>query len=242
MTILKKLGFSDKAAAVYLTLLRLGPSSVRHLAEECGLNRGTTYDTLKWLQEEEVVSFYNKNTRQTFVAENPERLKELLGRREKIIAEAGRELSQALPELSALYNRGDERPVARYFEQHEIAHILADVLETCVTSGELLYRVYSTAGIREYLYADFPTFSDERVSRGIAVRALALGEGGELRGLDERKWLPQSGSSPTYIIIYPGKTAYIALTAQGKAMGVVIENRGVYETQRTIFDTVWSHI
>ena len=44
ISLLKKLGFTDKCAQVYLALLRLGPSSVRALAEESGLNRGTTYD------------------------------------------------------------------------------------------------------------------------------------------------------------------------------------------------------
>ena len=57
---LKKLGFSDKTAKVYLGLLLLGPSSVRALASHVEYNRGTTYDALKWLQEEGVVSFFKK--------------------------------------------------------------------------------------------------------------------------------------------------------------------------------------
>ena len=65
---LKKLGFSDKVAKVYLGLLLLGPSSVRTLAEHVEYNRGTTYDALKWLQEEGVVSFFKKDSKQHFVA------------------------------------------------------------------------------------------------------------------------------------------------------------------------------
>lgn len=239
INILKSLGFSDKSADVYLALLKLGPSSVRKLAEFCNLNRGTTYDTLKWLQEQGVVNFYHKDTKQHFVAEDPERLHELIKKHQEELERANWELDKALPELQALHARGGERPVARYFEGEDIREILEDILDVCEHAEDPTYRVYSTEGIRDYIYKNFPTFSDVRVAKGITVKVIAIGEGGELRGLDERKWLNVKSETPTYIIIYPGKTAYISLDAKKEAVGVVIENEGVYETQRTIFDELW---
>ncbi len=53
---LSELGLSAKETQVYLTLLRRGPSSVRHVAEAAQVNRGTTYDILKSLQEQGLVS------------------------------------------------------------------------------------------------------------------------------------------------------------------------------------------
>ena len=206
----KKLGFPDKAAKVYLALLRLGPSSVRSLAEKSELNRGTTYDALKWLQEEGVVNYYQKETKQFFVAEDPEKLKTMLEMREKELLQADRELDKVIPELQALHHRGGERPVAKYVEGENIKEILEDVLVTCEQSGESLYRIYSTAGLREYLYKEFSTFSDVRVGKGISVKAISVGKCGQLRGLDARKCLTKINRVPTYIIIYPGKTAYIS--------------------------------
>lgn len=237
---LKKLGFSDKEAKVYLALLHLGPSPVRKLAEQSELNRGTTYDALKWLQEQGVVSFYNKESKQYFVAENPDKLQELLRNQEMELKDVKRQLEGVVPELQALYNKGGERPVARYFEKSEIKKVLEDVLSTCEVNDEKMYRVYSVEGLREYLYKDFPTYSDARIAKGIAVKAIAIGEGGELRGLDERKWLNQNVKTPTYIFIYPGKTAYVSLSAHKEPIGVVIENEGVYETQKQIFDSLWN--
>ncbi|MEK7623767.1 MAG: helix-turn-helix domain-containing protein, partial [Patescibacteria group bacterium] len=236
--ILKKIGFSDKTAQIYMALLSLGPSSVRSLAEFCGLNRGTTYDALKWLQEQGVVSFYQKESKQQFVAEHPEKLQELVAKEEADLHDAERELGRVLPELEALYNKGGERPVAKYFEKDEISQILQDVLDTCEATEEKLYRIYSSAALREYLYDGFSTFSDVRVAKGIAVKAIAIGDGGELRGLDERKWLKARVGSPTYILLYPGKTAYISLNTKQEPIGVVIENDGVFETQKAIFDTL----
>ena len=248
------MGFSDKSVKIYLALLQLGPSSVRKLAEFCQLNRGTTYDTLKWLQEKGVVTFYQKQTKQYFVAENPEKLLNLAKNQEKELKEAQERISRAIPELQALYNKGGERPVARYYEKDELNRVLEDILTTCEEDEEKTYRIYSAEGVKEYLYENFSTFSDVRIAKGIMVKAISLGGDGELRGLDERKWLAtgldkqskqvkQDGHiSETYIIIYPGKTAYVSLNAQKEPIGVVIENDGVFETQKIIFDNLWNKI
>ena len=257
INLLKKLGFSDKSAKIYLALLQLGPSSVRSLAECCDLNRGTTYDTLKWLQEHGVVNYYKKDAKQHFVAENPEKLHDIIHAQQQELTRLDGSLDKLIPELQALHHSGGERPVARYYDGKQIAEILEDVLATCENDEEAIYRIYSSEGLREYLYKDFPTFSDVRIAKGISVKVLAIGDGGELRGLDERKWIQSaskkeydSGTSgqglynpvPTYIIIYPGKTAYISLNAKEEPVGVVIENDGVYETQRFIFDQLWNQL
>ncbi|OGH64710.1 MAG: hypothetical protein A2821_04650 [Candidatus Magasanikbacteria bacterium RIFCSPHIGHO2_01_FULL_41_23] len=237
--LLKKIGFSDKTAQVYMGILQLGPSSVRNLAEFCGLNRGSTYDSLKWLGDRGLVSFYEKKSKQHFVAESPARLRSLIKEETHNLEQASLELERSVPELEALYNRGGDRPIARYFSSIELPAILNDVLLTCEQSQEPKYRAYSTEGIRDHLYANFSTFSDVRVAKNISVRVIALGEGGELRGLDERKWLSAPETKPTYIILYPSKAAYISLNVQNEAVGVVIENDGVYETQVHIFDALW---
>lgn len=236
---LKKLKFSDKDIKVYLALLHLGPSSVRKLAVYCGLNRGTTYDCLKELQERNLVNFYQKDTKQYFVAENPEKLNEVVLGQENDLKEVHRQLDKAIPELLALYNEGGARPVARYYEKKDLHLILEDVLKSCEEEDEKEYRIYSVEGVRQYLYESFPTFSDVRIAKGIQVWVIAIGEGGELRGLDERKWLKVKNETPTYIIVYPGKTAYISLNAQNDPVGVVIENKGVSEMQKNIFDALW---
>ena len=240
INLLKKLGFSDKYAKVYLTLLRLGPSSVRNLADATSLNRGTTYDALKWLKEKGVVNFYKKDSKQLFVAENPDKLHKMVLEQRENLDVVDQQLDRLIPELHALYNKGGERPVARYFTGKELRQILEDVLLTCEQDEEPEYRIYSAEGLREYLYRDFPTFSDVRIAKGISVKVIAIGDGGELRGLDERKWLPKKDGIATFIIMYPGKTAYVSLDAKEEPIGVVIENEGVYQTQKQIFDSLWS--
>ncbi len=229
-------------STVYVDLLSLGPSSVRELAEKTGINRGTVHELLKELKDQGLVSFYEKDSKQYFVAEDPSRLSALLAKQMENLQEVKKDIGQLVPELKSLHDKGGERPVARYFEQERIHEILADVLEVCERTGEMEYRIYSAAGVREYMYDGFETFSDARLAKGISVKVIALGKGGELRGLDQRKWLEASSETQTYIIIYPGKTAYISLDAKNKPVGVVIENAGVCETQKNIFDSLWNNL
>jgi len=63
--------------------------------------------------------------------------------------------------------------------------------------------------------------------------------GGELAGLDERKWMAREHSAPTYILIYNGKVAMISLSATGEPVGVVIEDEALYTTQAMIFNKLW---
>ena len=70
------------------------------------------------------------------MAEHPEKLQELVAKEEADLHDAERELGRVLPELEALYNKGGERPVAKYFEKDEISQILQDVLDTCEATEE----------------------------------------------------------------------------------------------------------
>lgn len=239
LSIFKKLGFSDKAARIYLTLISLGPSSVRNLAKKTEFNRGTVYDSLKWLKDVGVVNYYEKEAKQFFVAEDPDKLYDLVNKQAEQLQEVNKKMKDVVLELKSVYDTGGQRPVARYYEKGEIRKILEQVLQRCEETQDLEYRVYSDISIRDYLYEGFESFSDARIAKGIKVKAIAIGGGGELRGLDERKWLDIKKDSPTYIIIYPGSTAYISLNPHGDLVGVVIENDGVYQTQKGIFDALW---
>ncbi|OIO18386.1 MAG: hypothetical protein COY69_02080 [Candidatus Magasanikbacteria bacterium CG_4_10_14_0_8_um_filter_32_14] len=239
INLFKKIGFSDKSAKVYLVLLGLGPSSIRKLSDSLDMNRGQVYEILKELQEKEVVKFFREDTKQLFVADDPESLRKLVDKKEHELKIINKSVDMVIPELQALYNSGGNRPVAKYFKDDDIKTILEDVLEACESSEEKMYRVYSAEGVREHLYEDFPSFSDARIAKNITVKVIATGNGGELRGLDERKWLKQESKTPTYIFIYPGKTAYISFDAKDNLVGVIIENVGICETQKMIFDQVW---
>ena len=63
-----------------------------------------------------------------------------------------------------------------------------------------------------------------------------------MRGLDERRWLTKKESTPTYTLIYDNKVAMISVDAENKPLGVIIEDKNIYQTQKMIFEFIWDKL
>ncbi len=239
--ILKKLGFDEKEIRVYLILLSLGPSPVRKIAQAVGINRGTTYDILKNLMKQGLVVYYHKEKKQYFITEDPAKLERHLEGRLEEMRHLKIKIMAVIPELQSMYNRGGGKPVARYYEGFAgVKNILQDILDTVAREKQKEYFVYSSANVRELLYKKFPHFTKERIARGLAVKVIALGEGGKEDKLSERKWLTTEETAPAYTLIYGSKTAHIGLNGAENPMGVVVEDANIARTQQIIFERLWN--
>lgn len=239
LSILKKLNLSDKEIKVYLALLESGSSSVRVLAEAAGINRGTTYDILKKLQQDGLVTYFHQDTKQRFVAEDPNKLLRFVKNQEKALQETRRQVEDIIPELKSLQGAKDDKPSSKFYEgKTGVRLILDDILQ--MQGGE--YYAYSAPGVRDDLYEAYPDFTKKRIKNKIEVRTISLSSGGATYGLDERKWLgidKKSSENNTFVLIYDNKCAFIARDSNGKLIGVLIENEMIYITQKNIFLRLW---
>ncbi|MBI4092824.1 MAG: TrmB family transcriptional regulator [Candidatus Kerfeldbacteria bacterium] len=238
---LSRMGLKEKEVRVFLSLLELGPSPVRTIAARSRINRGTTYEVLRWLIEAGLVSYFHKTRHQYFAAEDPNKLVALLDLRLQELERTKRIVADVVPLLTVRTAGNERQPRVRFFEgQAGIHALLEDVLATMKGENEKLYRVYSSADIRQHLYLSFSDFSQKRVTLGIHVKTIAIGTGGKLWGLDERRWLTTTEQALTYQIIYGGKLAMISLDQGGRPVGAILEDPRIANTQRFIFDQLWA--
>ncbi len=237
---LELLGLKPKDMTVYTHLLKLGTAPLRRIAQETNLNRGTTYDALKRLIDVGLVSHMDAKTHRYFTAEDPQKLSGLAVRREVAIQEAQLRLKDVVPQFQELLGSSSHRPSVRYYEgESGVRDILTDVLKTSVHAKDKLFRIYSSEGIRDLIAHAWPGFIKLRVRKGIRVKTISIGAGGRIHGLDERKWLTQTNKAPSYIFIYPGKTAFVSLDERRQLFGVIIEDEAIAATQEMIFDALW---
>lgn len=240
---LTQLGFTEKKISVYLACLKLGPAPVRKIAEEAKINRGSTYDILKSLIQEGLVSYYHKHKHQYFIAEDPNKLNHLVEERHQLLLETKGRIYAIIPQLKSMYENAQAKPVVKFYEGHAGAKsILAHVLDTCIHHAVKEYYVYSSAEVRNYIYKLYPNYSDDRIRAGIRVKALALGPGGEKRGLDERKWLDEHSSIPVYTLIYHDHVATITIDPDEQPTGIIVKDRNIYQAQRKIFEFIWGKL
>ncbi|MES2059444.1 MAG: helix-turn-helix domain-containing protein [Patescibacteria group bacterium] len=242
---LQKIGLTEKEIEVYLALLTLGPVAIRKIAAKAGINRGSTYDALKILQKEGLVSYYHKGKLQHFVAEDPKILSKILARKKLEIIDAAKDIENIIPELSSLSGSAPSRPVVKFYEGYSgIRTILEDTLDSVAKLKKKEYVAFSSSAIRPYLYhkSAFPNFSESRIKRKIFVRTIAYGAGGGTYGRDERKWILEKESAPTYILIYAGKVAMISVGKNDVPHGLIIEDAELHKTQLAIFNSLWKAI
>ncbi|MEK7614797.1 MAG: helix-turn-helix domain-containing protein [Patescibacteria group bacterium] len=240
---LASVGLRRKDLDIYLCLLKLGTAPLRKIALESGLNRGTTYDTLKRLMDLGLVSFVDAKTHRFFTAEDPKKLTGVATRAEVAAQEARLELEEVIPGLQEMLGWSKHRPSVHYYEgEIGVRDILEDLLKTCTSSLDKMYRVYSSAALRDLILHAWPGYTKTRIQKKIRVKAISVGEGGRTAGLDERKWLSLDREAPTYIFIYAGKTAYVSVDEKHELFGVIIDDAAIAHTQTMIFDALWGQL
>lgn len=100
--ILKSIGFDDKEADVYLTLLAWKSSIVKDLSKATELPRTTLYFILDRLQEKGFVSMVEHGKVQMYVAEEPQKLVEHMRERQTQYKRLEQQLESVMPALMSL--------------------------------------------------------------------------------------------------------------------------------------------
>jgi sugar-specific transcriptional regulator TrmB len=238
---LQALDLNERQISVYHALLRLGPASIRDIAAEAGVNRGTTYEMLKQLATRGIVSYFPKGKRRVFQAEDPERLLQLGERKQQALSQAMEQLrNEIIPALRSEQAEFSPGNVRFYEGDDGVELVLRDLLDSTAALTNPSYAVISTKTLRDHLYRPFPNFTRQRVERGIQVRVIAVGEGGDEAELAERKWLPAAvDTDASYIAIYPPKVAIITLARNNYPVVIVIDSAAIASTQQLMFDTLW---
>jgi sugar-specific transcriptional regulator TrmB len=242
---LLQLGFDEHEAVVYLALLELEAVSIRKVAEATGINRGTTYEVIKRLVGQGLVTVRTSGKREYYSAESPEKIYDIIRDMRKDLLQTQKIAADIVPKLLVRSARPQGSPLVKYYEDDDgIVTILKDVLQTCRKLNHPEYYAYSSQPLRQYLYRKFPTFTNKRIAEDIAVKVIAIGEGGDPAAMSERKWLsePPKSQASSYTLIYGNKFAQISISKDFTPYGVVIDDVGTAAMQRLLFESLWKNL
>ena len=238
-----EIGLETRDRRVYEALLSNPQSSLRKIATDTGINRGSVYESMKKLTEQGLVSSLEVGKQRRYTAAEPAAIIELIRERQGELVIAERQASlyvdqlQAKPEL-----RNNSGRFAQFYEGTEgVAAILRDVIVTCRNLDSPSYRAISTKDVREFIYENFRNFTQRRIAENIAVRVIAVGKGGGQDALAERRWLESTRQAAPncYTLIYGNKTAFINLGEGNMLSAIVIDSAGVANLQKDLFDHLW---
>ncbi len=242
--LLEKLGLSRQEIKIYLTLLNLGPASIRQIASATDINRGLVYELLKKLIKKGLAIRREKKNQKHFTAENPEIIKTLLKNEKEKLTELENEISASLPRLKAFYRRVNHKQYIKIYEgAGGVKFILEDLLKTMKNRRNKEYFVYSSADIWKHLSGkDFADFNNRRIAAGIKAKTVAFGKNEELNGLNEVKLIDKAPNTPACIIIYDDKTALISLSKDNALTSALIEDPAITTIQKAAFEKLWQSL
>jgi sugar-specific transcriptional regulator TrmB len=240
-SILESVGFSEKEASVYLSILALGKGTVSQISRKAMINRTTGYDILDTLLSKELVSISGKEPKQEYIAESPERIKNLLERKIKTDKENLIKAEKYIPILTSMHNISD-RPQVKFYEGVDG---LIQVYEDTLTSHETI-RAYATIeDMHKTLPSFFPSYykrrADKNISvRGIIPRTLAAIERAKHNTEEKREMAlvpPDKYSFSPEICIYDNK---VMIASWREKLGIIIESSEIADAMKKIYELAWA--
>jgi len=232
ISILEQNGLGEKEAKVYLALLELQQALPSTISRKTGVKRPTTYVILEALAEKGLVSHVSKKNLTYYQALDPRLLVE--DRHEKYDS-----LLKSLPGLLSLHQRFATVPQMRLFEGKEgLIKIMEDTLTTSTEIfGWANVDLATTTLLKDY----YPTYIRKKVEKNIWVRAIFGYDSEALKfkrngpkELREVYLIPKEKFPfKNEIDIYDNK---VAILSHADAVGIIIENTNIADTQRSIFN------
>lgn len=245
---LKKIGFSEKEARVYLQLIHLGPQSASVISRNTDINRTTTYDIIEGLQQRGIVKSIRKKGVTLFSALHPAELVRFL-EREK--AEAIRKIERQqnsiqsiLPELISLENTGSDKPKVSFYEGEKGMREAYE--DTLSAEGEILAYA-NVEEMHNALPHFFPEYYQRRaVEHQIHIKAIMPDNPASVARskLDQEEKresmiIPESeyGFSPE-LNIYNNK---ILLSSWKEKLAIIIESKEIADFHRKMYKLCWDN-
>lgn len=237
---LQQIGFTEKEATVYITLLELGKGTVSKIARKAGVNRTTGYVILDALAGKDLVSISGKEPKQEYSAEPPEKITKLLQKKLEQDQQKLKTAENLLPQLKSIHNHGD-RPRVRFYEGTDG---LRNVYEDTLTSSEPI-RAYATIdSMHEALPNYFPSYYKRRAEKGISIRGIVPKTPESIeRAKHDKEEAREIAFVPAdkyyfspEINIYDNK---VMIASWREKLGIIIESAEIADAMKKMYELAW---
>lgn len=239
--LLKKIGFNDNKAKVYLACLELGSATASQIAKKAEVVRTTVYKILDELNGQGFIETDAKKHTKTFKANSPKKIVENL-EKQKSLAET------FLPDFMNIFSETKFKPKLKFYEGEEgIKKVFEDILNykniTVMTFSPIknVLQIFGKTYSRHFtekrveqkiLRKDLRQLSDEKFDS--SEWEFYASEKSLMR---EVKILSKDFMFDSLIQIYENKTSIILSGEENFAF--IVESKELSNFMRTIFKFLW---
>lgn len=243
--VLEMLGLGENEAKLYLLMLKHPKSTVQELQQKSPFPRTMLYYILNDLMQKNLVTQVKQKWRSVYVAEDPERLYDLLEERQQEFKTKKFEVLSAIPELSRTFRLSSNRPGSRIFEGLDEYRIALDDVFT--TKADVIYTYVSSGGNKKPGIEVREDFHKRRRDKNTVVKFLVpdketyenLNKFHKNDKLCEIRII--SKETPVQDVdmkLYDGKLLYTRYNEK-EPICFMIEDRPFYKMQKMLFNILW---
>lgn len=243
---LKKIGFSEKEAKVYIQLIHLGAQPASVISEKADINRTTTYDIIESLTKRGIISSIKRGGITYFKALDPKELLNYLEREKvehtkKLEAEQA-EITLLLPALQSLENPESTKPKVTFYEGEKG---MRQAYEDTLTSSETILAYANVEDMHKGLPNFFPDYYQRRgVEKKIHIKCIAPdNEVSRERHRHDKKENREMILLPTdkyefspEINVYEDKVLYASWREK---MAIIIKSQEIADFHKKMYKLCW---
>jgi sugar-specific transcriptional regulator TrmB len=243
---LQELDLSENEAVLYSLMLDNPRSTVHELGARAPFPRTMLYYVLNQLMTRGLVTAAKEKWRTVYIAEDPERLYDLLADKEREFAQEASAIRELVPKLKRRYRLAGQRPSVRTFEGvGEYQKALEDILTSKpkeVLSYEIIGAKKSALEVRE-------AHERRRAARKIQKKVLFFEDKAALKVLAKQQYDDYTrfrtikeghvARFSTDLTLYDGKLLYTSYYDEHEPTAILIEDRALYDMQKNLFETLW---
>jgi len=236
--IFNKIGLNDKELKIYIVLIERGPLLIAQIAKHTGIYRPAIYQNLPNLMSKGLVTVSAKGKQKFYVAEEPEKLKNL-------VSELTNELEDIIPELRASYHAKEKKPLVKFLEGKDAITFVLNDLVTSLKKDDVFYRYSSAKDAvknEKYLPKNYRAIRDQKQLQRFVIANENTMVGKKSRLERAVKFISKNYGLFDYDItqiIYGDKVAFLDYNTE---TAFIIENSIIAEFQKKIFKLLYDKL
>lgn len=240
---LKNIGLTDGEVKVYLSLLKIGTSTVGPIVHKANVAYSNVYDILERLIEKGLVTFIIKAKTKYFAAVEPERLFDFVEKKEKQFEENKKELKKILPELNQLTKFAGKKSEAEVFVGMKGLYSVFDkILYGANKKDEyIFFHVYEPKK-SEMIDNFFMKFDEKYKKLGIKMKGLATAEYKKSIFIKKATYTKMRYTDlpmPSDVDVYQDKVIF---TSWKTPIAIFVRSDDIADNFRRLFYQIWDKV
>ena len=240
---LEKFGLTEGESKVYLALLKIGKSTIGDLLKQSQVSHSKIYDILERLSQKGLVSTTTERNTKTFIAQSPERIKEILITEEEELKNKKQDFEKLLPQLTNIYSVAEPIQEAETLQGIKGIKTFLESSLNNLKKDDVVYVLGAPKEANEKIEAYLLDWHKRRIKKRIKCKIIynsdveKYAKKRKKLKLTEIKFFPENLNSPVVTDILGDKIGIMVYNENPFCFSII--NKEISNSYKKYFEYLW---